>query len=65
VSYLPKSGQPQTDAMREPMAGGNVANATPPGRADLADWIELMEAVEALCPVWPVVLPSEHGGYKL
>jgi len=51
--------------MREPMAGGNVANATPPGRADLADWIELMEAVEALCPVWPVVLPSEHGGYKL
>lgn len=23
------------------------------GKADLSDWVELMEAVEALCPVWP------------
>ncbi|MGB5851340.1 MAG: hypothetical protein WBG85_03495 [Rhodanobacter sp.] len=23
------------------------------GRGDLSDWVELMEAVEALCPVWP------------
>jgi hypothetical protein len=41
------------DRVAEPLAGGYVASAPLPGRGDLSDWMELMEAVEALCPVWP------------
>jgi len=37
----------------EPPAGGYVVPGSLPGRGDLSDWVELMEAVEALCPVWP------------
>jgi hypothetical protein len=37
----------------EPLAGGYVVSASLPGKGDLSDWMELMEAVEALCSVWP------------
>jgi hypothetical protein len=37
----------------EPLVGGYVASAPLPGKGDLSDWVELMEVVEALCPVWP------------
>jgi len=30
-----------------------VLDVVQAGRGDLSDWVELMEAVEALCPVWP------------
>jgi hypothetical protein len=37
-----------------------------PGRGDLSDWMELMEAVEALCPVWPErIEPVKGGNYRL
>jgi hypothetical protein len=43
----------EADRRVQPFAG-NIAPSTPArGRGDLADWVELMEAVEALCPVWP------------
>ncbi|MEO8011861.1 MAG: hypothetical protein ABI650_09480 [Dokdonella sp.] len=35
------------------IAGGDVPVSTLPGKDDLSDWVDLMEAVEALCPVWP------------
>ena len=35
------------------------------GRGDLSDWVELMEAVEALCPVWPVREQPVVGAGKL
>ena len=28
-------------------------DVVPFGKQDLSDWIELVEVVEALCPVWP------------
>jgi len=37
----------------EALAGGCVVSASLPGKGDLSDWVELMEVVEALCPVWP------------
>jgi len=36
------------------LVGGDVLDVVQAGRGDLSDWVELMEAVEALCPVWPV-----------
>jgi hypothetical protein len=35
------------------------------GKGDLSDWLELMEAVEALCPVWPVVPLGVQDEYRL
>jgi hypothetical protein len=35
------------------------------GKGDLSDWVELMEAVEALCPVWPARVPGNGNVYKL
>jgi hypothetical protein len=35
------------------LVGANVLDVVQAGRGDLSDWVELMEAVEALCPVWP------------
>ncbi|HWG87646.1 MAG TPA: hypothetical protein VN679_07660 [Candidatus Acidoferrales bacterium] len=41
------------DGVREPLVGSGVLDVVQAGRGDLSDWMELMEAVEALCPVWP------------
>jgi hypothetical protein len=41
------------DRVADPLVGGYVALASLPGKGDLSDWVELMEVVEALCPVWP------------
>jgi hypothetical protein len=66
MNYLPKSPTKDASRVGEPLAGGEVMNISQPGKDDLSDWVELMEAVEALCPVWP---PRERrsGGrdYKL
>ena len=43
----------QPDGMVESLAGGYVTSVPPPAKDDLSDWVELMEAVEALCPIWP------------
>jgi hypothetical protein len=53
VNYSPKSPTTKHESVREPLAGGDVLDVTQTGRGDLSDWMELMEAVEALCPVWP------------
>lgn len=50
TKWLPKSAE----RVREPLAGGRVLDIVQAGKGDLSDWVELMEAVEALCPVWPV-----------
>jgi len=50
----------------EPLAGSRVMPAPLPGKGDLSDWVELMEAVEALCPVWPERLGAvADGDYRL
>ena len=65
MNYSPKSPKKRPDHISEPFAGGEVASIVQPGRADLADWVELMEAVEALCPVWPMDQPRGEGRYRL
>ena len=53
MNDLPKSPATKHEGVREPLVGGDVFDAVQTGRGDLSDWVELMEAVEALCPVWP------------
>lgn len=65
MNYSPKSPTTRPEGMREPLAGGDVLDATRTCKGDLSDWAELMEAVEALCPVWPVEERVRSGGYKL
>lgn len=53
MNCSPKSMPTHADRVAEPLVGGYVASAPLPGKGDLSDWVELMETVEALCPVWP------------
>lgn len=53
MNCSPKSTTKRADRMAEPLVGEYVASASLSGKGDLSDWVELMEAVEALCPVWP------------
>lgn len=52
MSCLPKSTSKLSDEKVVHLAGDGAVTALP-GRSDLSDWVELMEVVEALCPVWP------------
>lgn len=56
MSDLPKSPSTEKEGVCQPLVGGDVdvLDVLPAGKNDLSDWVELMEAVEALCPVWPV-----------
>lgn len=66
MNYSPKSQTKRSDRVGEPFAGAEVLNAVQSGRADLSDWVELMDVIEALCPVWPVVVkPHTEGGHRL
>jgi hypothetical protein len=53
MSCSPKSPTTMHEGVREPLVGSSVLDVVQAGRGDLSDWVELMEAVEALCPVWP------------
>ena len=54
MNYSPKSPTEKHEGVREPLVGSDVLDLVQEGRGDLSDWVELMEAVEALCPVWPM-----------
>ena len=54
MEYSTKSLPKSAEGVRELLAGGRVLDIVQAGKGDLSDWVELMEAVEALCPVWPV-----------
>ena len=47
------------------VAEGGVPYRLPPDADPINAWIELMEAVEALCPEWPHREPSLGGIYVL
>lgn len=53
MNSSPRSPMKHSDQVAEPLVGGYVAAVPLSGKGDLSDWVELMEAVEALCPVWP------------
>jgi len=65
MDYSTKSLTESAKGVREPLAGGRVLEVVQAGKGDLSDWVELMEAVEALCPVWPAAPVGMQGEYKL
>src|SRR3546814_1634140 len=40
-------------------ANGGPPQALPPSADPIADWLDLMEVVEALCPEWPLPEPPQ------
>lgn len=65
MNCSPKPKLAHADRVAEPFAGKLVPPAELPARDDLSDWLELMEAVEALCPVWPRSESWQEGGSYL
>ena len=65
MNYVPKSPTTEGERLGEPLVGGEVLDVAQSGRGDLSDWVELMEAVEALCPVWPARERSTGEEYRL
>ena len=65
MNDLPKSPATKHEGVREPLVGGDVLDVVQVGKGDLSDWVELMEAVEALCPTWPVREQPMVGAGKL
>ena len=43
------------------VAEGGLQNTLPRSSDPIADWIDLIEAVEALCPKWPEREPPRVG----
>ena len=65
MEYWPKSSAKQTERVADTLSGGDVMDAVQSGKGDLSEWIELMDAVEALCPVWPAKEHTTGGVYLL
>lgn len=66
MSSSPKPLAKHPDRVVEPLIGSCEMPAPLSGKGDLSDWVELMEAVEALCPVWPERSAGVvRGKYKL
>lgn len=63
MNCSPKSTTKCADRVAEPLVGEYVAPASVQGKGGLSDWVELMEAVEALCPVWSE-RDARHGSSK-
>ena len=55
MEYSTKSLSKSAEGAHEPLAGRRVLDVVPVGKGDLSGWLELMEAVEALCPVCPLL----------
>ena len=64
MNCSPKSLATGRKGVRDPLVSGEVLDVVQVGRSDLSDWVEL-EAVEALCPVWPVAPLGMHDEYRL
>lgn len=61
----PPSPMNRAECASEPLADRDVIATALPARGDLSDWMELMEVVEALCPVWPAQAPSVGWNYRM
>jgi hypothetical protein len=57
---------PKTGAPILLVADGGLPDTLPPSTDPIADWIDLMEVVEALCSKWPEPeLPRVGWVYRL
>lgn len=65
MDYSTKSLMKNVEGLREPLVGGTVLDVVHAGKGDFSDWVDLMEAVEALCPVWPAAPKDSQREYKL
>lgn len=61
MSGLPKLPMKMSEQDGYPLVGSAVVQAPLPGKSDFSDWLDLMETVEALCPMWPA-RPVQTGG---
>ncbi len=52
---------PKTGAPILLVADGGLQDTMPRSFDPIADWIDLMEVVEALCPKWPAREPPRVG----
>lgn len=65
MSCLPKSPTTPAERPATGLLGQDVASTSMPARSDLSDWIDLMEVIEALCPVWPEHQTTRPGIFRL
>jgi len=57
------NGAPTTGAPLTVVAGWHSVLPVP--QHPIEAWIDLMEVVEALCPVWPEATAARTGDYRL
>jgi len=66
---MSSSNKPADSGIREPSAplfGSAVPRQHPPVHGDpFADFAELMELVEALCPEWPARGPMRGSDFRI
>ena len=50
-----------------PLVGNDAVKTSLPAKSDLSDWVDLMDVVGMLCPVWPKRGPAAERGsdYRL
>ena len=65
MNTSPKSPLKKAERDLQPLAGGEVMATSLSAGSDLADWVDLMEIVEALCPKWPARTPEKYTVFKL
>ncbi len=66
MSSSPKSTAPTTDDRHTLLvADAGVPYRIVPTGDPIQAWIDLMEAVEVLCPKWPPQPPSRGRNYRL
>ncbi|MGH8190139.1 MAG: nucleotidyl transferase AbiEii/AbiGii toxin family protein [Rhodanobacteraceae bacterium] len=65
MDYSTKSRVKNVDGVHAPLPRRRVPDVARTGEGDLSDWVELMEVVEMLCPVWPDAPVGKPDGYRL
>ena len=54
-----------SERIAQPFAEQVAENVVVAGKSDYSDWVELIEVVEALCPVWPPQDPPVKGLFRM
>jgi len=65
MDYSTKSSTDSAKGVCEPLAGTLVQDIAQAGEGRPVGWVELMEAVEALCPLWLRATDESVENYRL